>query len=142
MANTNSLIQKFEQLNKELLPNKNGKTGIKQLSNDEKKEMSTRIANLAKNIYDKAITIKKSGPDFIELKKTLTSLYNLYRAIFIDNFRLYGQNLKNVQGVDNNKLQIALNLREKNNKLKQINNNEQKQPRGEPMGFSFGVNRL
>ena len=140
MANTNSLIQKFEQLNKELLPNNTGKTGIIQLNNDEKKEMSTRIANLAKDIYEKAITIKKSGPDFIELKKTLTSLYNLYRTIFIDEFRDYGQNLKNVQGVANNKLQIALNLKEKNNKLTQINKNKQKKPR-ETMGFSFGVNR-
>ena len=142
MANTNSLIQKFEQLNKELLPNNTGKTGIKQLSNDEKEEMSKRIANLAKDIYNKAITIPNSRPNFILLKKSLTSLYNLYRAIFIDDFRKNGQNLKNVQGVaNNNKLKIALNLREKNNKLTQINITQQRKPM-EPMGISFGVNRL
>ena len=38
--------------------------------------------------------------------------------INIDDFRKNGQNLKNVQGVaNNNKLKIALNLREKNNKF-------------------------
>ena len=142
MANTNSLIQQYKLLNKELLPNNTGKTGIKQLSNDEKEEMSKRIANLAKDIYNKAITIPNSRPNFILLKKSLTSLYNLYRAIFIDDFRKNGQNLKNVQGVaNNNKLKIALNLREKNNKLTQINNNEQKKPRGEPMGISYSSYR-
>ena len=101
--------------------------------------MSNRIATLAKNIYDKAITLK-SGPDFIALKNSLTHLYNLYRAIFIDDFRKNGQNLKNVQGVANNKKNIALNLREKNQNLKKINNNEQKKPR-EPMGISYSAYR-
>ena len=120
-----SLNSEFEQLKKELLPNITGKTGIIQLSNDEKEKMSNRIAELAKKIYDKAITLK-SGPDFIKLKNSLNSLYIIYRAIFIDDFRLYGQNLKNVEGVANNKKRIAVNLREKNNKLKQIDINEQK----------------
>lgn len=140
LETTNSLIQKFEQLNKELLPNKTGKTGIIQLSNDEKEEMSNRIATLAEEIYNKAITISSSSPDFKELIKKLNSLYNLYRAIFIDEFRKSEQNLKNVQGVANNKKIIAINLKEKNNNLKKINNNEQKKPR-EPMGISFGVNK-
>jgi len=72
--------------------------------------MSKRIANLAKDIYEKAITLK-SGPDFISLKNSLTRLYNLYSTIFIDDFRNNGQNLKNVQGIANNKKIIVLNLR-------------------------------
>lgn len=99
--------------------------------------MSNRIVKLAEEIYKKAI-ILKAGPDFTSLKKSLVSLYNLYRAIFIDNFIENGQNLKNVQGVANNKKNIAVKLKEKTNELKKINNNEQKKPR-EPMYISYPV---
>lgn len=140
MANTNSLIQQYNLLYSELLPNKTGKTGIKKFQSfQEKEEMSNRIAKLAKDIYDKAISLQ-SGPDFISLKNSLNSLYTLYRAIFIDEFRVYGQNLKNVKGVANNKKNIALNLREKNQNLKKINNNEQKKLR-EPMSISYSAYR-
>ena len=105
------------------------------LSNDEKEKMSNKIAKLAKDIYEKAI-VKQSGPDFSELKDSLTSLYYIYRAIFIDDFIKYGENISVVQGVANNKKIIALNLKGKDNKLKQIYNNEQKKPR-EPMGISY-----
>ena len=119
MANSNqniqSLISEFNVLYKQLIPNKN--KGIIELSNEQKEYTSPIISNLATRIYDKAITLK-SGPDFIELKDNLNKLYSLYRAIFIDHFREYRQNLKNVQGVANNKKTIALNLREKDNKLK------------------------
>jgi len=99
--------------------------------------MSNRIATLAKDIYDKAITLK-SGPHFIELKNSLNKLYSLYRVIFIDEFRVSGQKLENVQGVANNKKKIALNLKEKNNKLTKNYNNEQKKLR-EPMSTSYSA---
>jgi hypothetical protein len=102
--------------------------------------MSNKIARLAKNIYDKAITISSSKPDFINLKNTLNKLYNLYRAIFIDDFRKYGQNLKNVEGVANNKKRIAVNLREKTNVLKELNITQQRKPM-EPMYISLSANR-
>lgn len=116
IKSTSNLINEYELLNAKLLPNKTGKTGIIQLSNDEKEEMSNRIVKLAEEIYKKAILLKY-GPDFTSLKKSLTSLYYIYRVIFIDKFRISGQNLKNVEGVANNKKQIAINLKEKNNKL-------------------------
>lgn len=134
---TGNLINKFKLLNEELFPNKTGKTGIIELNNNQKEEMSNRIVKLAEEIYKKAI-ILKAGPDFTSLKKSLVSLYNLYRAIFIDNFIENGQNLKNVQGVANNKKNIAVKLKEKTNELKKINNNEQKKPR-EPMYISYPV---
>ena len=135
LETTNSLIQQYDLLKAELLPNQTGKTGIIQLSNDEKEKMSNKIAKLAKDIYDKAIVLRPS-PDFTSLKESLTSLYFIYRAIFIDDFIKYGENINVVQGVANNKKIIALNLREKDNKLQRIYNNEQKKPR-QPMGISY-----
>jgi len=135
LETTNSLIQQYDLLKAELLPNQTGKTGIIQLSNDEKEKMSNKIAKLAKDIYDKAIVLRPS-PDFTSLKESLTSLYFIYRAIFIDDFIKYGENINVVQGVANNKKIIALNLKEKYNKLQRIYNNEQKKPR-QPMGISY-----
>jgi hypothetical protein len=135
MANTNSLIQQYKLLNAELLPNKTGKTGIIELSNIQKEQVSNRIVKLAEEIYKKAIKLN-SGPDFKELKEKLYALYTLYRAIFIDDFRLYGQNLKNVEGVANNKKRIAVNLIEKTNVLKELNITQQRKPR-EPMHISL-----
>lgn len=139
LETTNSLIQQHDLLKAELLPNKTGKTGIIQLSNDEKEKMSNKIAKLAKDIYEKAI-ILQLGPDFSELKDSLTSLYYIYRAIFIDDFIKYGENISVVQGVANNKRRIALNLKEKDNKLTQIYKKEQQKPK-EPMGISYPVNK-
>jgi len=127
LETTNSLIQQYDLLKAELLPNQTGKTGIIQLSNDEKEKMSNKIAKLAKDIYDKAIVLRPS-PDFTSLKESLTSLYFIYRAIFIDDFIKYGENINVVQGVANNKKIIALNLKNKNNKLKKTS---------EPMVISY-----
>ena len=130
MANKNpqlstELIAEFNILYNQLIPNKS--KGIKELSNEKKEELSPIISNLATRIYEKAILLK-SDPDFNKLKENLYKLYSLYRAIFIEDFRKYGQNLKNVQGVANNKKIIALNLKNKNNKLKKTS---------EPMGISY-----
>ena len=102
--------------------------------------MYKRIANLAKDIYEKAIIISSSSPDFKKLQENLNTLYNLYKAIFIDEFRKSGQNLKNVQGVANNKKNIAINLKEKNNKLKEMNKNRQKK-HTERMSASYSAYR-
>jgi len=115
-----SLNSEFNILNAELLPNKTGMTGIIELSNDEKEKMSIRIAELAKKIYDKAITLESSRY-LNKLVLNLQKLYFIYKKIFIDDFREHGQNLQNVKGVANNKKRIAINLRNKNNELKKIN---------------------
>ena len=138
IKSTSNLIKEYELLNAELFPNKTVKTGIIELRNNSQKEQfSKRIVKLAEEIYKKAIKLN-SGSDFKELKEKLYALYTLYRAIFIDEYRVNDQNLKNVQGVANNKKNIAVNLRKKTNLLNKINKNEQSKPR-EPMYISNHV---
>ena len=131
--NQNSLISEFNDLYNELRPNKTGKTGIIKLSNNDKEQVSNRIVNLAKKIYDKAILLK-SSPDFIALQESLYKLYDIYRAIFIEEFR---QNISNVEGVANNKKDIALNLMKKDKYLKQIYKNQQQIKNDGPMSISY-----
>jgi hypothetical protein len=82
------LFAEFNILYNQLIPNKS--KGIIKLSNEEKEALSTHIVNLATRIYDEAILLQ-SGPDFNKLKENLYTLYSLYRAIFIDDFKKLGK---------------------------------------------------
>jgi hypothetical protein len=116
------LIAEFNVLYNQLIPNKS-KGGIIELSNEQKEVLSPIISNLANRIYKKAIMLR-SGPEFNTLREKLYSLYSLYMAIFIDKFREYRQNLKNVQGVANNKKRIAINLNKKEKEIRKIYENQ------------------
>lgn len=117
------LFAEYNILFNQLIPNKS--RGIIELSNEQKERLSPIISNLADRMYRKAILLK-SGLDFNLLKKNLNTLRNLYETIFIDDFRKYGQNLKNVEGLANNKKRIALNLNKKDIEINNIYRNQKK----------------
>jgi hypothetical protein len=81
IKSASNLIKEYDLLNAELLPNKTRKTGIIELSNIQKEQVSNRIVKLAEEIYKKAIKLN-SGPDFKELKENYTH-YILYTEQFL-----------------------------------------------------------
>jgi hypothetical protein len=133
--NYDLLIHELNKLDNYLIPNKI-RGGLIELSNEEKEEISKVISNLAQKIYDKAIHLK-GGSEFTRLHQELYKLYDIYWVYFIEKNRQPGQNLKNVKGVANNKMKIALNLQVKENSLKKIVSNGQKKPRA-LMNISYG----
>jgi hypothetical protein len=123
--NYDLLIHELNKLYKKLYIN-NIRGGLKELSNEEKENISKVISNLAQQIYNKAIHLK-GGTEFSYLQQELYKLYDIYRVYFIEN----------VEGVANNKKIIALNLKNKNTALKNIVNKGQKHTRA-LMNISYG----